>query len=93
MISIEHDTTELCRPFVDSILDELTAYSDFWLVWNALPRGKREAIRLRIHDQLKNLTSISYFLLTHAAEHSQQAKTTIPIIKSDQSAQDCKPHF
>ncbi len=57
MISTEHDTTERCRLCVDSLIDELTAYVDIWLVWNSLPRGKREAIRLRIYNQLVELTA------------------------------------
>lgn len=57
MISIERDTTELCRLCADSLIDELTAYVDILLVWNALPKGKREAIRLRIYNQLVELTA------------------------------------
>jgi len=56
MIDTEQYTTELCRRCADSLIVELTAYVDIWLFWNALPKAKREAIRLRIYDQLKNIT-------------------------------------
>lgn len=57
MICTEQDTTELCRLCTDSLIDEFTACVDLWLIWNALPKGNREAIRLRIYNQLKNITA------------------------------------
>lgn len=52
---MKQDSADLCRRFVDAAIDELTAQVEIWWIWQAMPQGRREAIRLRMYDQLQKL--------------------------------------
>lgn len=55
VVVMKQDSVDLCRCFVDAAIDELTAHVEIFWIWQAMPRGKQEAIRLRIYDQVKKL--------------------------------------
>ncbi|MBA7521435.1 hypothetical protein ES705_13542 [subsurface metagenome] len=49
---IKQDSVYLCRRLTDAAIDELTAYVDIWQIWQAMPRGRQEAAKLRLYDRL-----------------------------------------